>query len=63
MVRPSGRGGDDAERARVRAWDANARDRHAGAVRDVLLDHLPGVHPVDVVGPEDHDVVGISRRR
>jgi hypothetical protein len=35
-----------------------SRRRHAGAARDVLLDHLAGVHPVHVVGAEDDDVLG-----
>jgi hypothetical protein len=29
------------------------------AAGDVLLHHLPRVHPVDVVGTEDHDVLGL----
>ena len=29
----------------------------AGAGVDMLLEHLAGIHAVDVVGPEDADVV------
>ena len=37
---------------------ADGRDRHPGAVFDMLVDHLPGVHPVDVVRTEDDHEVG-----
>src|SRR5436305_62105 len=50
-------GVDDAERRRSGAWNANAGDRDAGDGCDVLLDHLPRVHAIDVVGTE-HDDIG-----
>ncbi len=45
---------DDAERLGVLAGDRDGGHRRPGAVFQVLGDHLPGVHPVDVVGPEHH---------
>ena len=42
------------------AWRRGTRmpgDGQRGAGLDVLLDHLGRVHPVDVVGAEDDDVV------
>jgi len=50
---------DDAEAACLVARHADPGHRHRGLGLDVLLDHLPGVHPVDVVGPEHDDVVGL----
>ena len=52
-------GVDAAERGRLRAGHPDAGHRGAGAAVDVEAEHLLGVHPVDVVGAENHDVVGI----
>ena len=52
-------GVDASERAGLRAWRPDTGDRRARAAVDVRLDHLFGIHPVHVVGAEDHDVVGI----
>ena len=59
MVRPFGAGRDDPERRGIGARDTDSGDGDACAAADVLVDHLPGVHPVDVVGTEDHDVIGV----
>ncbi len=37
----------------------DSRDRRPRTALDVELDHLLGVHPVDVVGTEHDDVVGV----
>ncbi len=47
--------GDHAELRRLRARHPDARDGHAGAGRHVLVDHLLGVHAVDVVRAEHDD--------
>ena len=49
---------DHAGAARLGERHVQRRDRHAGAGRDVLADHLLGIHAVDVVGAEHADVVG-----
>ena len=47
-------------------WSASLRGTrmpatvHAGAGLEVRVDHLRGVHPVDVVGAEDHEMSGCS---
>ena len=48
----------DAEAGRLLHRHPDGADGHARPGGDVLLDHLAGVHPVDVVGAEDADVVG-----
>ena len=53
-----GGGLDHAELVGLLARHPDAGDGHAGAGLDVRLDHLRGVHPVDVVGAEHHDDVG-----
>ena len=50
---------DDAELVGLRQRLADAGDRDPGPGGDVLGDHLLGVHPVDVVGAEHDDVVGV----
>jgi hypothetical protein len=52
-------GGDDAELVGEAARLAHRGDRRAQAGLDVLRHHLPWVHPVDVVGAEDDDVLGL----
>ena len=49
---------DDPELLGLRQRDPDPGHGDAGAGRDVLLEHLAGVHAVDVVGAEDADVVG-----
>ena len=56
-VAPVGGGLDHAELVGLVDRRAQRRDRHALAARDVLLEHLPRVHAVDVVGAEDDDVL------
>ena len=56
-MRPAGIGGDAAELARLQARHPDSGDRDPRAARDVCLDHLGRVHPVDVVRTEDRDVV------
>ena len=56
-MRPRGLGGDAAELARLQARHPDPGDRDPRAARDVGLDHLGRVHPVDVVRTEDGDVV------
>ena len=48
---------DHAELARLLDRHPDAGHGHAGSARDVLVDHLARIHPVDVVGAEDADVV------
>ena len=52
-------GVDAAERARLGTGHPDPRDRGPGTALDVEPQHLLGVHPVDVVGAENHDVVRI----
>src|SRR6202011_2350244 len=52
-------GVEAAECGRLGAGYPDAGHRCPGAAVDVEADHLLGVHPVDVVGAENHDVVGI----
>ena len=52
-------GVDDTERARFGARHPDTRDRGTRAALDVELEHLLRVHPVDVVGTEHNDVVGV----
>ena len=53
------RGGlDHPELPGLLAGHPDAGDGHAGAGLDVRPHHLRGVHPVDVVGAEDDDVLG-----
>ena len=59
MIRPSGVGVDDAERVASARGTRMPATVTAGPGLDVLLDHLPRVHPVDVVGAEHDDVVGL----
>src|SRR6266516_3106673 len=48
---------DHAERGRVAPWHADGRDGPRGAVLDMLVDHLPWIHTVDVVGTHhDHEI-------
>ena len=54
-----GRRLDDAERLRVLVRHRDSRDGDTGTRLDVALDHLARVHPVDVVGPEHRDVIGV----
>ena len=56
---PVGRGLDDPESFGLRPRDADPGDRDACPAGDVLLDHLLGIHAVDVVRAEDHDVIGL----
>jgi hypothetical protein len=56
---PSVVGVDAPERRRFAARHPDTGDGGPGAALDVLLNHLPGIHPVHVVGTEDHDVVGV----
>ena len=58
MERPSGPGSITPSWSAMRERRADAGHRHAGARLDVLLDHLPRIHAVDVVGAEHADVVG-----
>ena len=51
------RGLDHAERGGLAARHGDAGDGHPGAAVEVLLPHLPRVHPVDVVRAEDDDQV------
>ena len=53
-----GVGLDHAELAGALDRDPDPRDREPGSERDVLLEHLARIHPEDVVGAEDADVVG-----
>ena len=57
--RPSCAGLDHAERRRLGARHRYGRHRHARSRRHVLVDHLPRVHPVDVIGAEDDHQVGL----
>ena len=50
---------DDAELVGHRDRLPDRRDRARGAGLDVLVDHLGEVHPVDVVGADDHHDVGL----
>ena len=52
-------GVDATEGRRLGTRHADARDRRARATLDVELQHLLGIHPVDVVGAEHDDVVGV----
>ncbi len=52
-------GVDAAERGGLAARHPDAGHGRAGAAFDVELDHLLGIHPVHVVGAENHDVVGV----
>ena len=52
-------GVDAAERGGLRPRHPDPGDRRARAALDVELHHLLGIHPVDVVGTEHDDVVGI----
>ena len=50
---------DHAERSRLGPRHRDGRHGHARARGHVLVDHLPGVHPEDVVGAEDDHQVGL----
>ena len=50
---------DDAELGAFVERHRDGRDRHAGPRLEVGLDHLAGVHVVDVVGAEHADEVGL----
>ena len=50
---------DTAERHGLRTRNPDARHRALGTRSDVGLDHLLGIHPVDVVGAEHDDVLGL----
>ena len=50
---------DDAELVVIGDRLPDGSHGHAGAGLDVLLDHLGEVHPVDVVGADDDDDVGL----
>ena len=52
-------GVDAPERAGFGARHTDTRHGRPGAALDVLLHHLLRIHPVHVVGAEDHDVVGV----
>ena len=52
-------GVDAAERRRLRARHPDAGDRRARSTLDVELEHLLGIHPIDVVGAEHDDVIGV----
>src|SRR3954451_17551558 len=54
---PAVTGLDDAEVARLPAGHPDAGDRHPDTGLDVLAQHLPRVHPVDVVRAEHDDVL------
>jgi hypothetical protein len=54
---PVGGGLDHAEGAGLLAWHRNAGHRGARATVEVLRDHLPRVHAVDVVGAEHDDQI------
>ena len=49
---------DDPEGGGFRTGHRDTRHRNVGALLDVVLEHLAGVHPVQVVGAEHEDVVG-----
>ena len=55
---PVRRGLDHAELVGLLDRHADRRDGHRRARVDVLFEHLPRVHPVDVVGAEDDHVLG-----
>jgi len=57
ILRPSSAGVDHAERAGLAARHRDTGDGQPGAPVEVLLPHLAGVHPVDVVRTEDDDQV------
>jgi hypothetical protein len=48
---------DHAQLVGLRARPADPGHGHPGAGGDVLLDHLSGVHPINVVGSEHEDVL------
>ena len=52
-------GVDTAESARLRPRHPDPGDGHPSATVDVELHHLLRIHPVHMVGPEHHDVVGV----
>ncbi len=53
-------GFDDAEFMRVFSGHGNGGDGAGGAGMLVLLDHVRDVHPIDVIGAEDRDDVGLG---
>src|SRR3546814_1942188 len=50
---------DAAESKSLTSRYTNTRDRHACPGFDVVLNHLFRIHPVHVVGTENHDVLGV----
>ncbi len=51
---------DHAELLGVFLIDRDHGDRHAGVLLGMELDHLPDIHPVDVIGAEQHDQIGLG---
>lgn len=53
------RGLNHSEVTRPLLFDRNSRHGGAGTLFDVVFDHLPDVHAVDMIGSENHDQVRI----